>query len=268
VETLSERQLERYLADELDPPSRAQVEALLASPEAQARLQALREDGARTLAALPPAQVAAEVERRLRVARASGAALARWGGPRGRRAGGGVPAVAAAVLFAISIPRVGPQEAEPAEVTRAKGLAPHLRVYLKSAGGPRPLRDGESVHPRDVVQLATVAPGRPFAVVVSIDGAGGVTRHVPVAGGPPGASQASPPILPTAETALPRSFELDEAPGFERFFLVTGDRPFDVSLVERAARSLAQDPGAAQSRPLPLPAGLSQSSFLLRKVTP
>jgi hypothetical protein len=252
--------LERYQTGELGAADRAGVEARLAEPAVRAQLEALRADDARLLEALPPAQVAAEVERRLRLVRAR--AVAEQGGRGSRTLWLAVPVAAAAALLVMAIRPVVPLARidEGLEVTRAKGLAPHLVVYLKAPSGARQLHEGESVRPRDVVQLATVAPGRPFAAVVSVDGGGGVTRHLPEVGGPP--------ILPSSETALQRSFELDEAPGFERFFLVTAEQPFDVAAVLEAARALARDPAAAQGRPLLLPPSLSQSSFLLRKVSP
>lgn len=70
--------------------------------------------------------------------------------------------------------------------------------------------------------------------------------------------------------ALPQSYELDAAPAFERFVLVSADDPnaaIDPTQVMAAARALAALPTAA-SDPLALPAGWRQSSFLVRKVAP
>jgi hypothetical protein len=68
-----------------------------------------------------------------------------------------------------------------------------------------------------------------------------------------------------ARTLLPRAFELDAAPEFERFILVTGEKPFAASVALDAARALAVRGAAARTDPLALPAGLAQTSFLLVK---
>jgi hypothetical protein len=142
------------------------------------------------------------------------------------------------------------------EPTRTKGLEPHLRIYLGGGAEPVVLRDGARVKGHDVVQVAVVAPGRLWAAVVSIDGQGGATLHAP------------PSAIGLGEVRLPRAFELDEAPGFERFFLVVSSAPFDGQPVLAAAQTLARDPAAARAQPLALPPGLSQSALLLDKVQP
>ena len=115
---------------------------------------------------------------------------------------------------------------------------------------------GAAARENDVVQLAYQAAGRHFGAIVSIDGRGVVTRHLPAAG--PLAS----PLKSGAAFALPQAYRLDDAPGFERFYFVTADQPFAVDLVLTAASHAA----GAEGR-LALPAGLDQYSFALRKET-
>ena len=52
------------------------------------------------------------------------------------------------------------------------------------------------------------------------------------------------------------AYELDAAPKFERFFLITADRAFDAQMVMDAARSVATQPGEDVPATLPLPPGL------------
>jgi hypothetical protein len=257
-ELATQRLLERYLAGELPADEASQLEARLpAEPRLAQRLAALREDDARALAGHPPEVVAREIGRRLRI-EAFGAAMRK----RRRRFDPGpmiwlVPApIALAVLLAVVRQGGGTSPAQEPDEIRTKGLEPHLNVYL--AGGPAPvlLKAGARVKGHDVVQVAVVAPGRLWACVVSVDAQGGATLHAP------------PAPVGNGELRLPSSFELDEAPGFERFFLVYGGGPFDERTILEAARALARDPAAARSSPLSLPAGLSQSDLLLDKVTP
>jgi hypothetical protein len=93
---------------------------------------------------------------------------------------------------------------------------------------------------------------------VSVDGAGGVTRHWPVDGTLAAALESGREVL------LPESFRLDAAPRFERFFFVTSTQPFDVSRVVDAARALAARPDARDAA-LPLPPGLAGCDFVLPK---
>jgi hypothetical protein len=60
---------------------------------------------------------------------------------------------------------------------------------------------------------------------------------------------------------MPNAYALDAAPRFERFVLVTSQKPFEVSVVLSAARAVGADPSA----PLLLPPDLRQTSFVVRK---
>ena len=61
------------------------------------------------------------------------------------------------------------------------------------------------------------------------------------------------------------SYELDDAPGFERFFLVAAGESFDVGAILRAARALGSQPSAARHALLPLPTAFAQASLALDK---
>jgi hypothetical protein len=65
--------------------------------------------------------------------------------------------------------------------------------------------------------------------------------------------------------ALPEAYELDDAPGFEQFYLVAADDPFPVGQVLEAVRR--RHAGGDGGGRLDLPASMDQSSFVLRKET-
>lgn len=139
---------------------------------------------------------------------------------------------------------------------RTKGAAtsPALRLSRVRAGALLPWGQDASARAGDVVQLQVIGLGPDEqAVVLSTDGAGAVTLHYPQ----------RPEERLAAGGAVPRAFELDDAPGFERFFLVTG-RQLDVRAVLHSAAQVvnSSDPRAA---PLPLPGELHQASVLVRK---
>lgn len=236
--------VEQLALGELDAARAAQVRDALSREEGGlARLEALETSSARILAAHPPARVAREVLRRLGRSPAERTSRT-W-------AIAAMATVGAAMVALVVLPLRGPDDD-----TRIKGLTPSLHVYRQRAGGElERVRAGATARPGDLIQLSIVAP-RTHAAVVSLDGAGAVTAHFP------DGSRAAP--VGDGEHPLPRAFELDAAPGFERFVLVTGDRPFDVADVIAAARAVAAAPGSVE-RPLSLPAGLDQTSFVLLK---
>lgn len=81
----------------------------------------------------------------------------------------------------------------------------------------------------------------------------------------PGRASASNRLEGEGEVPLAFSYQLDDAPEFERFFLVTSRRQFPVEQVLRADRALAAEPKRAKKGNLALPWGLEQWSVLLLK---
>lgn len=232
--------LERYRLGELPGDELVALGRRLADdPELRRRLDALDEDSARFLAAHPPrpALVLHPTNR----------------APVWALAGVGL-ALAAGVAVAIRVPSPG----APVPTDRPKGV-PTLYVHRSTPTGEvQALGDGATAHPGDLLQLSYVPGGEHYGVIVSVDGAGEVTTHVATADGHAVA-------LSPEGAALDHAWELDDAPGFERFFFVTADVPFDADTVVDAARRLAQHPDAARTAPLPLPADLEQRSLLLDK---
>ena len=251
--------IERLAHGELDATTAAQVRARL---EAEGRapdeeIAALLRADRETLEAQPPGQVAAEVRRR--AARRPA---------RERRPlytfGAVFAAGAAALVLVARHPTVPPPAAPtPLENTRIKGnlAADRAQLYVYRAGdGDQRLRDGAHAARGDLLQLAYATVDAGFGVVVSIDGAGTVTQHWPEPGG-----TRAVPLRVGGEVRLPSSYELDDAPSFERFFLVRASEGFDVAPVLAAARVLAARPPEARRAPLPLPAPFAQTSLLLEK---
>ncbi len=246
--------LERLVAGDLPAAQAARIRAQLEERGELARASALAESNRAILEAHPPALVAAEVHRRLTTAapaRARASARRWWGS----LALGGA-AAALLLLPLLPWPLLPWPSAEPAaeptasgaEGVRLKGLEPHLVLYKKTVSGAVRLHAPARAAPGDVVQLAYVAAGRRYGAIASIDSTGAVTLHLPESGG------AAVPLAPQSETPLPHAFELDHAPGSERFLFVTADRPFDAGSLTSALRE-----GAA------LPADLTTHLLQLEK---
>jgi hypothetical protein len=244
--------VERLHQGELPPAEAAAVRARLEQEGGLARLEALARDDARFAEAYPPGPAVGEIRRR---AAAHGEARAR---PR-RIFLIAVPlAAAAAAIVALRLPghplRGGDED------VRLKGSSPHLVVHRRTADAdPEALARGARVRAGDVLQLSIVSAGLPYGVVVSVDGRGVVTRHGP------GDGPAAAPLSPQGAVPLDHSYRLDDAPAFERFFLVTGGSPFPVEPVLEAVRRLAAGGGARAGAPA-MPPGLAWSDLVVEKV--
>jgi hypothetical protein len=278
---MSEREIPPILIEqlelgELSPARRVAVEAELARVAIDPR-EALRASNAEILTDYPSERVMTEVRRRASLQTApprprsrawlpwmvvpglAGAAALVWvvmtgGFERGETESGVGP---------IAQLDSGSDEGEP---TRIKGGAEaHLVVDRKLGEGHERLVAGELIREGDLVQISVVPEGHTQGVILSIDGRGVVTLHHP-------STPDAPALLPAgAEIPLASSYQLDDAPEFERFILVTrsDDAAIDVGAVMAAAERLASDPKRARTAPLELVGEVwQQRSLELRKPTP
>jgi len=244
--------LERLAAGDLAADEQRDLTDRLARDESgAARLAALSEESEATLSRLPPSEVAAEVARRANP------------DVRSRPFWLLVPAVAAIALAVLVVRLDGPAVRPEAErdATTVKGLRPHLVIHRKIGAGEQRLAQGTAARAGELLQLGYVAAGSRFGAIVSIDGRGTVTRHWPAVGTTAG------PLESRREVLLPESFRLDDAPAFERFILIAGDRPFSLPSVLAAAEALARR-GDARDAPLQLDGSLVASSIVLTKESP
>lgn len=233
---IPDRWLERYVVGELDDARRREVEAARAAdPEVARRLDALLRSNEEILARYPPAEL---LRRRPGVG---------WQWPV-------VALVGAAAAALLLVPRGPPEPAvEGGPTERVKGLAPQLQLY--GEGRRTPLREGERVRQGDVLQIAFVRGDAEQGAILAIDGRGGVTVH----------AATLPPSGPSGAVVLDAALVLDDAPGFERFFLVTCPTPLAVEALVDDARAFGADPGRARTAPLPIPPDCRQTSRLLVK---
>jgi len=166
-------------------------------------------------------------------------------------------AVAAGVVILFVLPLVTSVPAEDDE--RTKGLQPSLALFRQVGAGSETLADGAIAHEGDVIRLGYRAAGRPYGVILSIDGRGHVTMHLPSTG------DRAVPLRGENTVLLDQAYELDDAPRWECFYFVTASDPFMVApIVASAHRAVALSRGAAPAV-LPLAGGVDQSVFSLQK---
>jgi hypothetical protein len=277
-EAISDYCLERYVLGELPPEEAVEVErAAAVDPRVRAALEGIETSNRDILERYPAAGFKAGLLARLEGAE-DGASLRHarrrlFAATASHWSRALIIASASAVLVlaaVLIIPRIkgltGVPPAGPGpDQTLVKGEAAvdltktQLLVYRKRGDLAEVLGDGNEAEAGALLQLAYVAAAEPHGVILSIDGRGGVTRHFPAEEG------GSTLLSLNKKSLLPNAIELDDAPDFERFFLVTSEKPIDVKAVLEKAVKLAQDPGRARRSDLDLPAGLNQRSVLILK---
>ncbi len=247
---IPEWKLERFLLGELPPPEMERIrKAAESDPAVQRLLQQLRDSDREILEQYPPESMAAGIRERAGARFRPFASLPRLA----------AVAVALTVLILIFLPkqldRISKDGAE--TDTTFKGSAPALVLYRKIPSGAETLSDGDVARPGDTVQIAYRGMSGHYGVIVSLDGRGEVTLHFPEQG------SGAAPLESGNLTRLGSAYELDDAPGWECFYFVTSDKPFETNTVMQAARGIGRVI-EAPSR-LPLSSSFIQSSFRLRK---
>lgn len=256
--------LERYLLSELPERETAEMNQRLdEDEELRARLEALRRSSREISKRYPAQEMGRQIETRLDEGK-----KARSGReprePREKRwVLAGVLATAA-VLILLTLPVSllldrGGERTSPAE--RVKGLEPRIVLFRKTASGSERLEDGASAKPGDLIRIAYQALDQSYGVILSVDGRGTITRHFPEQG------ERAIRLKKDGLTLLPSSYELDDAPSWERFYFVTADAPFDLAPVIRAAHDVALDRPVGGPESLALPENLRQFVISLEKGT-
>jgi anti-sigma factor RsiW len=164
---------------------------------------------------------------------------------------------AAALVVIVALPLIilkNPRQAEFGD--RIKGASTEnssieLSVYIKekSSGEGVKLTNQANVREGNTVQLAYQVSGgasaEKYGIIFSIDGRSSVTMHFPYAPWQSTLLESGKPV------PLDEAYTLDDAPDYEIFFFVTGEKPLDVGKVMDTAKQLAarieKNPGSVES---------------------
>ena len=118
------------------------------------------------------------------------------------------------------------------EETRLKGVEPHLTIYRKAGSSFEKLENQTIVKANDLLQVSYFSIGHSYGVILSLDGRGSVTVHLP------SASNSAALLISQKEVVLPTAFELDDAPQFDRFYFFTSNEPFLIAPIIEAIRAV------------------------------
>ncbi|MDA3851453.1 MAG: hypothetical protein PF447_09290 [Spirochaetaceae bacterium] len=111
---------------------------------------------------------------------------------------------------------------------------PQLTIYRHQGDNIQKLVDGDHAQAGDLLQIAyKEIPQESFGLIISLDGAGNQTVHFPMSG------QEAQLLDSSGEVYLPWSYELDNAPDYEAFFLIISEQPF--SLADITAPALLEN---------------------------
>ncbi len=263
---ISEWKLEQLVLGILPTKEEEELRALLAQdPALRQRYEDIQASDEEVLQHFPAEGVFTEVSRRVR---AHDLASADPGRSRGVTFFA-MPQVwistAVAVCLAVLVWGVWGQgetniEHAPSGGLRIKG-EPSLLIHRVHDESVARLSQKDTVRRDDTLQLSITSAAEHYAVVFSIDGNRHVTLHFPG----DGVRQ-----LPsgTEPFSLPRAYRLDDAPVFERFFLVTSTSALDVDEVLSQVKQFAATSPSLEDAPVNgLPSDTRQSSILLKKVS-
>lgn len=266
--------LERYLLGELDPHELQRIrQAADSDTSLRQRMEALQRSDEDIRARYPAAWMSRQIERKLAGAKTpardvEGDALWSRLWPRPAVPVGALAVVLLAFLVLpgkITRPGGNQDAGRFVESTRIKGVAADLRLVRKTETGSEPLRDGAVAWEHDLVLIQYRAMTDTYGVILSVDGRGTVTRHLPVE------NEWAVPLRQNGVVPLEFAYELDDAPYWEKFYLVTSPSPFEVDDIVQAARLVGLvTPGASGDRTawtdsLDLTAQFEQFVFTLNK---
>ncbi len=105
--------------------------------------------------------------------------------------------------------------------TRIKGLEARMEVWKKSESGIVQLEDMSTAKEGDEIQLRYSVPEKCYGMIFSMDGNGALTVHM-------GNDNKAVALEPGKMVSLPYAYKLDDAPHFEKFFLLTSEKEFAV----------------------------------------
>ena len=94
------------------------------------------------------------------------------------------------------------------------------------------MNNGDFAHSGDVIQIAYNAGSSEYGVIFSVDGNGNITRHFPE-----NSWEAAQLLHRADDTPLDFSYELDNAPDFVCFIMVTSKKQFNLNGLESAIKN-------------------------------
>ena len=107
--------------------------------------------------------------------------------------------------------------------TRIKGMDARMEVWKKTGDSAVQMQNLDATSEGDEIQLRYSVPEKCYGLLFSMDGNGTITMHM-------GDNNRAIALEPGKMTTLPFAYKLDNAPKFEKFFLLTSKADFAVDV--------------------------------------
>ena len=256
-------EIERYLLGELPPRRMAEIKKLAQeNPEIRREIERLGNSNPEILKQHPSEAMIPEILKRYEENKSQAMAREKIRPITLKRVLYGGPVLATVIVFLFIV------------FFRDAGIPGHIRIkgeesidftktqiiiYRKKNNEVELLKDGNHASAGDLLQIAYIPAGKTNGVIFSTDGNGTVTLHYPEQRG------ASSLLKQEQKVLLTSSYELDDAPDFERFFFITAMKEIDVEDIVKKAEALAASPPSAKGESLELNEFYHQFSILLKK---
>ncbi len=121
------------------------------------------------------------------------------------------------------------------EVIYLKG-AQDINVYLKDSDNIDQLKNLDKVYENDQLQITYMSKNN-YGIIFSIDGLNNITFHYPEG------NYSSTKLDIGKEVTLPTSYTLDSAPYFEKFYMITAEKSFDIDMVKKQIMNMKVSEG-------------------------
>ena len=175
-------------------------------------------------------------------------------------------AIAVTAVVVISLPSINNDitVVNTNDITRQKGEDVSIYIYRKNGNSEIDMmKNGSRAKAGDLLQIGYSSMKDSYGVILSIDGRGKVTLHYPAD------DKASAKLVKGKKHLLENSYELDDAPDFERFFFITSPDEINTESVIFSAELLAVEREKAKTGNLefsdPENQSLKQVSLLINK---
>ncbi len=138
-----------------------------------------------------------------------------------------IPALASLMIISIFLLKTNYDLPVPndIEITRTKGENASLYIYRKKGKAIEFLSNNSIAREKDLLQVGYSSSKDQYGIIFSIDGNGVITLHFPKN------YDDSTKLELKRKVLLLNSYELDDAPRFEKFFLLTSDKELNVETI-------------------------------------
>lgn len=254
---LAELFVEKLAAKDVPKEMEVSLQHRLEGEKGLNRLAQIEQSNQKILDSYPPAQLAASIRLRYEQQRKT----TRKSHLRYLIPTSAVVAVAAAALLIITIGKEVPLTIEkpqnlPTEYIGIKG-SPQLHIHKKTEAGEIRINSGDNATQGDVLQIKFNSSSAKSLMICSVDGHGAVTLHYPEH------ESDSTSVRTNTKQVLSFGYELDDAPGFERFFMVwtLTNIPLDTQRILNTVKTLKN----SESSKLQLEATLHYKDIIVKK---